>query len=514
MGGLLALPTSLRARLAIVGSLAGIYILAYTFYIFGSPLFQGRQPQPTLIIDDSPVTTNGTDDSEWNQPRILLVTAMFQLADSKPIEDTWIQHFLGKVTTDIYIFTTPALESYILQLRGSNNIIIDTSYPTPFDIPPLKGKEDAYKQMQKKDRQKSKSRTPNLSALLNSKPFFLHTALNNSTNVAYDYVFWTDIANFHEEHQYRQWPSPARVRQVWEEGNHLTGTNPDELMFIPMWGLPHSTFVFWNENMGPIDNDFSQGKCCPSFIYFLQCQHFSFLLQNLSLVVHPKLSIGTHGRSTLIMTNTSLSISSSEKTKLRPTPYSSYSPTTSSQYGTTTPSPPPISNSTVPFKKVFLDNAIQKEGITNSGWLMRRHRIGWERCGYASKIVGGGGDGGDRKIKWDVSRLTRWQWRKCWGGLLVLVGNLLGLSFLFLRLWAGIIDLWLWVCICETSRIWTLYKKRVIINKMLSILPNDYPSSQIINRVPNVKYVGHVQLADAGILSVLSGRSRSSGGNM
>ena len=273
MGGLLALPTSLRARLAIVGSLAGIYILAYTFYIFGSPLLQGRQPQPTLVIDDtdlSPVTTNGTDDSEWNQPRILLVTAMFQLADSKPVEDTWIQHFLGKVTSDIYIFTTPALESHILQLRGSNNIIIDTSYPTPFDIPPLKGKEDAYKQMQKKDRQKSKSRTPGLSALLNSKPFFLHTALNNSTNVAYDYVFWSDIANFHEEHQYRQWPSPARVRQVWEEGSRLTGTNPDELMFIPMWGLPHSTFVFWNENMGPIDNDFSQGKSLfRSFIFLL-----------------------------------------------------------------------------------------------------------------------------------------------------------------------------------------------------------------------------------------------------
>jgi len=29
-------------------------------------------------------------------------------------------------------------------------------------------------------------------------------------------------------------------------------------MFVPMWGLPHPTFVFWNENMGPIDNDFSQ----------------------------------------------------------------------------------------------------------------------------------------------------------------------------------------------------------------------------------------------------------------
>jgi len=261
MGRLFGLPTSLRARLAIVGSLAGIYVLAYMFYISGPSLFEGRQ-QPIIVDDPSllPVT-NGTGDSS-NRPRILLVTAIFQLSNSTPIEDTLLQHFLGKITSDIYIFTTPALESHILQLRGSNNITIDTSYSTPFDIPPLKGKEEAYKQMQKKDRRKSRSHTPELFALRNSKPFFLHTALQKTgvnASVTYDYVFWSDVANFHEEHQYREWPSPARVREVWAEGTRLTETNADELMFMPMWGLPHPTILFWNENMGPIDTDFSQG---------------------------------------------------------------------------------------------------------------------------------------------------------------------------------------------------------------------------------------------------------------
>jgi hypothetical protein len=278
--GLFALPTSLRARLAIVGCLAGIYVFGYMLYIFGSPLIVigGRPQQSTIqVVDDDLLSSlpaaiiangTGTDDDLSNQPRILLVTAFFQLAGSKPIDDTRLQHFLGQITNDIYIFTTPTLESHILQLReGSNNltITVDTSYSAPFDIPPLKGKEDAYTEMQKKDRQKSASHTPELFALRNSKPFFLHTALQKAqvnASVTYDYVFWNDVANFHEEHQYRQWPSPSRVREIWEEGTRITGTSSDELMFIPMWGLPHPTLVFWTENMGPIDNDFSQGMSC------------------------------------------------------------------------------------------------------------------------------------------------------------------------------------------------------------------------------------------------------------
>ena len=267
----------LKARLAVVGSLAGIYLIGYMLYIFGSPLIGqlGRQPSIIQVVDEdlsfsqpdvSTIGTgSGTDDELSNQPRVLLVTAFFQLSGSKPIDDTWLQHFLGQISSDIYVFTTPTLESHILQLSSNNSkITIDTSYSAPFDIPPLKGKEDAYALMQKKDRQKSKSHTPELFALRNSKPFFLHTALQKSqvnASVTYDYVFWNDVANFHEEHQYREWPSPARVREVWEEGSQKTGTSSDELMFIPMWGLPHPTIVFWTENMGPIDNDFSQGMC-------------------------------------------------------------------------------------------------------------------------------------------------------------------------------------------------------------------------------------------------------------
>ena len=103
---LFALPTSLRARPAILGVLTGVFVLTYMFRIFGSPLFEGRQ-QPIVMPT---VTANGADDS-LDQPRILLVTALFQLPSSKPIEDTWLQHFLGEITSDIYIFTTPTLES-------------------------------------------------------------------------------------------------------------------------------------------------------------------------------------------------------------------------------------------------------------------------------------------------------------------------------------------------------------------------------------------------------------------
>lgn len=273
MGHLFTLPTSLRARLVIVGFLVGIYVLVYTSYIFGYPPFGGRQ-RPVIVVDtdlSSPSSSLPGATLNGHQPRILLVTALFQLQGSKPIQDTWVEHFLGQITSDIYIFTTPTLEPHILQFQNSSkSIIVDTSYSTPFDIPPLKGKEDAYKQMRKKDRQKSTSHTLELFALRNSKPFFLHAALQKmmtaNESVVYDYVFWSDIANFRGEHRYREWPAPSRIREVWEEGTLLTGTtHSDELMFMPMWGLPHSTMVFWNEYMGPIDNDFSQGI----FLFFL-----------------------------------------------------------------------------------------------------------------------------------------------------------------------------------------------------------------------------------------------------
>ncbi|KAF8161547.1 hypothetical protein B0H34DRAFT_857930 [Crassisporium funariophilum] len=97
---------------------------------------------------------------------------------------------------------------------------------------------------------------------MQKKPFFVHDALQNLAREGkvYEYAFWNYRGAFREEHRYRDWPSVDRVREVWDEGERVAGTGKEDLMFFPIVGVPGSTMVFWNENLGPIDNEVSKGS--------------------------------------------------------------------------------------------------------------------------------------------------------------------------------------------------------------------------------------------------------------
>ena len=87
---------------------------------------------------------------------ILLVSAMFPLTKSKhSVEDyiSWFSMFLGPITTDIYFYTPPVFSPNIQKARGEGlPITLNTSYASPFDIPPLMGLEEKYQKMHKNDR--------------------------------------------------------------------------------------------------------------------------------------------------------------------------------------------------------------------------------------------------------------------------------------------------------------------------------------------------------------------------
>ena len=216
------------------------------------PLDPGIRPSVPATIE-----VNGTGNG------ILLVSAFFPLSKSKHSMrqySNWLSQFLGAVTTDIYFYTTPDLEPTIREIRGSLPITIDTTYETVFDVPPLKGREEDYEKMHERDREKE-HHSPELYAIWNSKPFLLAEAIRitNKADKPYKYAFWCDAGSFRQKHAYGAWPDYEQVERLWEQGRKESGMKVDELIFFPIQHLPDVSMLLWKENLGPIDNDFSEG---------------------------------------------------------------------------------------------------------------------------------------------------------------------------------------------------------------------------------------------------------------
>jgi len=269
MGRMSFLPSTLRGRFALVGILAALYIVATTVYIRLYPHSTFRpQPEGLQEIPDSDLPTSTTKNSSSpNSPsRVLLVTSWFPVPNP-PFTDEeynqWLPNFFGSNRNDIYIYTTPEFEERFRSLRGNHNLTltINTRFASPFDIPPLKGKEDAYRRNMKKDRAKSK-KSIDLYANRNAKPFLLYDAVSRLEQLGkkYDFAFWSDAGSFREKHPYTEWPSLTRLNEVWDAGDKLSDVSKDDLVFIPASRGPHTSMIFWTEAMGPIDNGISIGS--------------------------------------------------------------------------------------------------------------------------------------------------------------------------------------------------------------------------------------------------------------
>jgi hypothetical protein len=194
-------------------------------------------------------------------PQILLVSALFLSTSSNDSPSdylSWLSQFLRPITTDVYFFTTPDLEPLVRRVRGNFPITINTSFSSSFDIPPLKGLQEKYNAMHTLDREKYQI-SPEGYAIRNAKMYFLDEAVRYSDK-KYTFAFWTDADNFRANHAYAEWPDPARIAGVWEEGHLVSSMEKEDLLFFPIRGVPHSSFQFWDEGMGPVDNEVSEGE--------------------------------------------------------------------------------------------------------------------------------------------------------------------------------------------------------------------------------------------------------------
>ncbi|KAF7346145.1 hypothetical protein MSAN_01841300 [Mycena sanguinolenta] len=220
--------------------------------------------QPFAVASPSaPVAPNATELDGSSLPKILLVTAFFPLSKSKHTMadyEWWLSQFLQHITTDIYFFAPPEMESMIRKCRGDLPITVNTTYSSPFGIAPLNMYQDHYQKMHQQDRERFRH-SPELYAVWNAKPFFLDEGVRNLLRVgqAYDYAFWNDAGSFRSTHKYTQWPDPRRVQELWQEGSTLSGMNTADLLFFPIAGVPHPTMRYWVQDHGPVDTEFSEG---------------------------------------------------------------------------------------------------------------------------------------------------------------------------------------------------------------------------------------------------------------
>lgn len=286
---MIAMPRARAFALVLLISLAALSYMTFDAYIRPAVVGLPWPESPSTVNDGAGTITAPTSTHTKPAANILLVSAFFPLSHSKhSMKDYqyWLSKFLQPITTPMYFFTTPDMEPMVRELRGDLPITINTSYTSPFDIPPLSGMQEKYEEMWHWDRERRRH-SPDLYAVWAGKPFFLDEGLRNAeahlppSHPRYKYAFWTDAGSFRDSHVYTAWPDPARVEEVWEEGSRESGTKKEDLLFFPMWGPPHNSMQFWGPGMGPVDNEFSEGThrlqliSSVSDIDFLPQAHFS-----------------------------------------------------------------------------------------------------------------------------------------------------------------------------------------------------------------------------------------------
>ncbi|KZS94084.1 hypothetical protein SISNIDRAFT_410501 [Sistotremastrum niveocremeum HHB9708] len=220
---------------------------------------------PTSLADSTTtIVQNGSSDDALDVIRrrnsILLVTAYFPLTKSKHDDSEyklWLEHFLPHIQTPIYFYTSSAYAPLIRELRGGLPIFIDTTFSSPFDIPPLQGRHEHYESLHKMDPERD-HHSPDLYAVWNAKPWFLANGLQNyplSPWHAFSFAFWIDAGSFRSQHSYRDWPDAKRVQDAWDQHmlNRPETENHNEILFWPIDELPQKFRSNWTDEDGPFD---------------------------------------------------------------------------------------------------------------------------------------------------------------------------------------------------------------------------------------------------------------------
>jgi len=232
-------------RLRTLVFFAFLVLLGVSYHLTLDPLAVTGTPSTSIDIPFIPS----------KEPQILLVSAFYPLTKAKHTRKDyakWMTSYLSKVETHIYFFAPPEMEKTVRKLRGNLPMTLNTTFATPFDIPPLKGLEGRYADMNKVDPENA-YHSSELYAVWSSKTYFLREALLNmqSAGMIVQYVFWSDAGSFREKQDYTYWPGIERVDEIFTQGANISNTDKDELFFMPMWDYPKEPLRNWTPLEGP-----------------------------------------------------------------------------------------------------------------------------------------------------------------------------------------------------------------------------------------------------------------------
>jgi hypothetical protein len=232
---------SRRRALALIALLT---LLGFSYLALDLPIVAGRLSYP-INVPAVPL----------HEPQILLVSAFYPLAKAKHTRKEyaqWMKLYLTKITTHIYFFAPPEMEDIVRKLRGPLPMTLNTSFESPFDIPPLQGLEARYNDMNKVDPERA-YHSPKLYAVWSSKTYFLREALLNmqSAGMNVEYAFWNDAGSFRQKQDFNRWPALERIDEMFNAGAEMSNMSKDELFFMPMWDVPKDPLRDWTPLEGP-----------------------------------------------------------------------------------------------------------------------------------------------------------------------------------------------------------------------------------------------------------------------
>lgn len=263
-----------RNPLSLLILLIPLSLLLYAY--FGNSSYNYFLPvqQPAT----SAATTTTADDSISDSSNILLVSAFFSLTESsranpRTPERISLTHLLSRLQTDVYLFAPPSAVDFLHAIHTDDlksNFTLDTRFSSPSEIPHLSNRPADYTdKIREADRDRARARqtwAPEFYASENAKVFFLAEALRQAPST-YKHAFYVDASSFfdHSPESFVSWPDSERVDEVWREGVQAVRDSEDndnvkaeELLFVPVRRLPDVSMQLWNENFGPVKNDFVQ----------------------------------------------------------------------------------------------------------------------------------------------------------------------------------------------------------------------------------------------------------------
>ncbi|KAH0588341.1 hypothetical protein H2248_004201 [Termitomyces sp. 'cryptogamus'] len=259
----------LRLRLKLLPTITVcIFVLLYLKFMAWSTHSVEPLPNPEYVTSEkSPIAVN-------QHLRILLVSAFFPLTHAKHTHEeyvSWLRNFFGPdgIQSDVYFYTTVEMAELVslysatsssvppARAQNHNRLTINTTFTSPFTIPPIAPYISEYNAMHVWDRERA-IHNPELYAVWNAKPWLLEHALLtlSHSQQEYDYAFWVDAGSFRASHPFRKWPDPRRVQEVLSTSQ---SENDMDKILIPLYDVPGLKEYKWRFEMGPVDMDLSEG---------------------------------------------------------------------------------------------------------------------------------------------------------------------------------------------------------------------------------------------------------------